>query len=239
MWTPNGKFHVERCAAFLPNLTGATFQSDPINLPNTGTSDRLYFPTTLIPGGIDATGIMAFTEATERQASPHWGWRPAPWSTPNLLASDVTALMTIPPGFLSPNGARYPMIWGGQVYRICDMFMSSLPAKFHFASSHNYYSYGQDLTIVNVPGLSWSYKGRSSCVYLDANTMKLMRAGLGIILNDGVTDNFYVVTGVFPGLGYVQVNSMKPDGVAPTNGTKTTIYTGTLIKQQAYAITQF
>jgi hypothetical protein len=243
VWTDaNYKFTLEGCGSFSCNLTAADFQSDPINNTNAGVFDRLYFlpgrsQSTPSGGGAGADQLAASGQGG-RQLSPHWTWRPAPWCTPNLTAADVTTLMGVLPA-ISSAGCTYPIIWGGQVYRICDMLMTSLPAKFHFVSNHKYYSYGQDLTTVNFPGLSWSYKGQSSVVYIDANAMKMMRVGLGITLNDGTADRFYVITAIFPGLGYIQVNSSTPGFVAPTLGTKTTIYTGSLIKQQPYAITEF
>lgn len=68
--------------------------------------------------------------------------------------------------------------------------------------------------------------------------VSMMFAGLGVILNFDAADHVFVVTGVFPGLGGITVTTPANvlTGTFVINpGTKTTVYTGTTIKQAAYS----
>ncbi len=104
-----------------------------------------------------------------------------------------------------------------------------------FVSSHKFYTYGQNLTTSNVPSLSWSYKGKSFVV--NVNDQTLLFPGLGIILNDGSSDVDYIITGCYPSLGYITVASGDDPGTGRLSGTKTSVITGTIIKQQSLALT--
>jgi hypothetical protein len=139
----------------------------------------------------------------------------------------------------------YPLIWGGAIYGKCD-WNTGVQATWQFASSHRFYSYGQDLTNVNVPGLSLNWKGQSNAV--NVSDIRLIFPGLGVILNNGVDgDQQCVVSAVFPDYqnppaGYMTVFCANSDFSNPAEllrGVKTTIYTATTIKQEAYAISQF
>jgi hypothetical protein len=103
-----------------------------------------------------------------------------------------------------------------------------------FVSNHQFYTYGQNLTTSNVPSLSWSYKGQSFCVTV--NDQSLLFPGLGITLNDGSSDVPYIVTGNYPGLGYVTTaRADSATSMARLSGTKTSVITGTVIKQQPFS----
>jgi hypothetical protein len=166
---------------------------------------------------------------------PCQGYFPAPNQTPRILPSQL------PTGALGALGS-YPLINGGTIYSVVDWNSGAL-TNLHARSAHSFYSYGQNLTTTNVTGLSWSYKPGGAWVYVDANTMKYMFNGLGITLNSGsgAGPKPYVVTGVYPGLGYITVQQTSTN--SQTNGlegaSNTTVYTGTLITQQAYAWTQY
>jgi hypothetical protein len=95
-------------------------------------------------------------------------------------------------------------------------------------SGHRFWSYGQDLT------LTWSYKGKTHVVTLSALTR--MYAGLKITLDNGGGDKSYVVTGVYPTLGYVTVINITDGADQLLAGTKTTTYTDATVKQEAYSI---
>lgn len=132
----------------------------------------------------------------------------------------------------------YPLIWGGQQYALYDWFVGNQPAGYSCVSDHHFYTYGQDLTTTNVPQLSWYYKGKSFAVYVNDQT--LIFPGLGVTLNDGVSDVLYIVTGTYPGLGYFTVSATTYSGdYGRLSGVKTNIITGTTIKQEAFSVTQF
>jgi hypothetical protein len=188
-------------------------------------------------GDTDHFFVFTFADSWRRSGfgfAPMWGWRPAPWTTPAVRSGDVAVLSGVLPTLASPTTCSYPILWGGQTYR--EAAFSNVPTK-EFYSAHSCYSYGQDLTTVNCPGLSWSYKGHSFCVY--CNDTNFIFPGLGIKLNDGVSDVAYVVTGTFPNLGYFTVAKLSalPSVTGMLSGLKTTVFTGSTIVQEAYVIT--
>lgn len=190
-----------------------------------GIYDRLYF---LSIGGGGGGSLNSEVFVTDGQlTTEHWGWRPAPSMTPAVSVNLLPYFASPTP--ISPSTVFYPLLWGGQRYGLADWNMS-LQTHYFLVSAHNNYSYGQNLTTTNMPGLTWSYKGQSPVVYVTPGN--LMRCGLTLILNDGTTDIPYLVTGVHPGMGYVNVHNL-------TSGAKTAIVTGTTIKQPPFAITQF
>lgn len=177
-------------------------------------------------------------------ASPFIGFYPAPWTQPRLTPTDITALT----GALGTLGT-YPIINGSTIYSVvgydgsvstgCTGGSGSSTNCLHAQSNQLGFSYGQNLTTSNVTGLSWGAQGGSFVVNLDSNSMGYMQAGLQIELNTSANEP-YIVTGVYPGLGYITVQQASSNGVsngiAGTNGTN---YTGTTISQQPYAITLY
>jgi hypothetical protein len=168
-------------------------------------------------------------------AVPFFGFYPAPWTTPRIAPSQL------PTGALGALGT-YPAINGSTIYSSVDWNSGAL-TNLHARSAHNFFSYGQNLTTTNIPGLSWSYKPGGAWVYLDSDTINYMFAGLGITLNcgDGTGVQPYVVTGVYPGLGYITVQSTSSNtlynglaGNVPTN-----VCTGNTIGQAPFAWTQY
>ena len=85
------------------------------------------------------------------------------------------------------------------------------------------YSWGQNLTDATVgETVTWSYKGQSDKLYLDTKTLGWMFPGLGISLNNGSGAVNYIVTGVYPQLGYISVMNAASNSGTPLVGTKTT-----------------
>jgi Pectate lyase superfamily protein len=209
--------------------------------PGAGRYDRLYFVERDVAS--DPMDIGAYSGL---QQSPFWNYRPAGYTTPAIDPAYLATLSGVLPPLTAGGGADYPMLWGNHVYKF-NKFETGAVANHHISSNHHWYSYGQDLTNVNIPSISWSYKGQSHCVFMDANTMKRMRHGLGIKLFDGVSDVLYIVTGVYPDSG---VTGVPPDSGFVTvssnfrfptlaSGNKVTIFAGTLIKQEPYVITTY
>jgi hypothetical protein len=159
---------------------------------------------------------------------PFLGWSPAPWTHPRIKRSVLDAIAA-GPGALG----SYPSLHGQTIYSILDDGSGSdfepigPLATLMARSCHQHFSYGQNLTI------NWSYKGKTSVVTL--SDMTRMYAGLKIVLDNGGGDTGYIVTGVYPTLGYVTVIKLnQPDGLL--DGTKTVTYNAATVKQQAYSI---
>jgi hypothetical protein len=168
---------------------------------------------------------------------PFTGLAPARWCSPPLNKVDVAALSGPLPPLVAGRGATYPLMWGGRPYTvIADFAVDYLtpPVKSTVWSSHAFYTYGQGL-----PG-SWSYKGGSWCVYMDAGLLSRMRPGLGIILNGALcmvrTVHTWVGNGTLPGHVTV-VNTTGGDyGPILLPGNIDAVYTGTVLAQQPFSL---
>jgi hypothetical protein len=192
-------------------------------------------PFTPFATGNPGTGIDG---PSGRLNMPHWGARPAPIYSGCVTTGQFSVLSGALPAFTYANALStfgYPFLYGGQVYNVCDWYVGT-QTHYQFESTHHFYSIGQNLTTTNVSGLSWSYKGQGAWVYADAKTLQIMFPGLGVILNDGSSDIQYLVTGVWPSLGYFSVVRGDSAGGGQLSGIKTTVITGTLIKQEAYSL---
>jgi hypothetical protein len=121
-------------------------------------------------------------------------------------------------------------------------------------------SYGRNITTSDDASLSWSYKGGTNIIAMDAGLLQLMFPGLVIGLNNGGGNQYYAVNAVYPlstidgtHIGHVQVSGPLPGSViigdnggffqsqfattvlAGTAGATPTTYTGTVINQQPFA----
>jgi hypothetical protein len=79
-------------------------------------------------------------------------------------------------------------------------------------------------TTITAPSVTWSYQAGSAVLYLDATTIQWMFPGLGININNGGGGVNYVVTGVYPYLGYVTVINATANAGALLAGTVGTNY---------------
>jgi hypothetical protein len=206
-----------------------------------------FIPITMGSGG---NGVDGNRMRVNWGQGPSVGVRPAPYTTPCIRPADLNTLSGSLPAWSGTTIGGYvfgyPFLYGGQTYALCDwaIGMQASPLQptlvqksYLFTSAHNFYSMGQDMSAAtNVPGMSWSYKGKSYWVYADQLTLSLMWPGLLVILNDGVTDIAYLVTGVYMPLGYmtvVRADNPNGDGLS---GSKTVVIPGTVIRQQPYNI---
>lgn len=171
--------------------------------------------------------------------APMQGYRPAPWSSPGVTVAQAALLAgALPPIALSPAGQRvnvgYPLLWGGQVYRLQDWYLGSQPA-YQLVSSHHFYSYGQALPV------AWSHIGQSPFLYV--SDTRLLFPGLGIQIDDGDGSGpiLYLVTGVYPQMGMVSVLKAVESANGPwlMHGDKATTYTGLALGQESFSITRF
>ena len=155
------------------------------------------------------------------------GRRPAAGTTPRLTPTQIAAY-----GSLGALGT-YPPLCGDAVYSISD-WNSGAQTHLFAKSSHAFYSYGQDLTA------AWSYKGQTTVVTDTSGTGALTQwafPGLKITLNNGNPHDF-IVTEVHPALSYVNAILINTSTSA-LSGIKTATYTGSMVTQETYSITQF
>lgn len=178
----------------------------------------------------------AFNQFGGWNYSPFHGYIPDQSTTPCITPTQLTTLSGTLPTIVTGSPILYPRIFGGVTYRECEW--TGVPTHMFVMSNHHFYSYGQNLTTSNVTGLSWSYTAGSDVVFMSANLMARMYNGLQIGLNNGSGNAIYMVKGVYPTLGYVTVYSANNTAASTgLTGTVGTVYTGTLVSQEAYSFT--
>jgi hypothetical protein len=167
---------------------------------------------------------MAVYLRHRRSALPFLGFMPAPWARPRIRRETITSIEAGPGSI-----GTYPPLHGGTFYEVDDDLVLGGPSPTALvASDHTAWSYGQNLTI------DWEYKGHTHVVYLDDTSR--MFPGLKIVLDNGSDgDQSYIVTGVYPTLGYITVLELTGNNNKYLYGTQTSIYTGATVEQEAYA----
>ncbi len=196
-----------------------------------GLWDNNYF----IPSAWGSYSPGKVNVLTGELTSPYCGYEPCPWTTPNLS----------PTIFASVSGAlgSYPPIACRTVYKSVDWNTGALAHLFLRSASCPGYSWGQNLTDATVgETVTWSYKGQSNVLYLDAKVLSYMFPGLEISLDNGGGPVTYIITGVYPDLGYVTVMNATNNSGGPLAGTKTNVYScasGCKIGQTTFAWTAY
>lgn len=170
-------------------------------------------------------------------SAPFQGFYPAPYALPRLTSAQYSTVS----GTLGALNS-YPIINGNSIYQLINTDGTITGSHLFAKSNHNGFSWAQDLTTVNVPSAAWSYKGQTYVVYLSDGLFNKVWPGLVIGLDNGGGVVYYTTTGVYRGTckgealacgtytGYITVD-------AALTGTKTVVYTGTTIKQNAYSWT--
>lgn len=150
--------------------------------------------------------------------TPFMGWRPAPYTTPCLTPAQLTILNQSAGDLLSNNpithtgaglatvyAVPYPSMWGGIAYRACSWDAPSFTFNAAtrdggslFVSSHKFYTYGQDLTTMNVPNLTWTHYRSSPVIFANVELLSLLRPGLGFSLTCNAMTFEGIVTDVHP-----------------------------------------
>jgi hypothetical protein len=213
-----------------------------------GDWDNNYFlPHALIDSGTWPASCGVACYITQGHlAVPYRGYRPAPGQKPNL-SPDIYALVH---GSLGALGT-YPPIDCETVYHSVGYYSGPLSHVHLRSASCPGYSWGQNLTNTLVGGtVTWSYKGQSAMLYLDAKTLSWMFPGLGLTIPGSFNSDAYVVTGVYPQLGYVTVvdattaasGNPSTSGGGPLQGDPHAVYScssGCSIGQAAYSWTEY
>lgn len=174
-------------------------------------------------------------------ATPYIGWRPDPSRTPNLPPTLYSSVS----GSLGALGT-YPVINCETVYKSVDWNSTALAHVWARSASCPMFSYGQNLTNALLSGtITWSYDGQSNVVKLDATTLSWMFAGLAIGLPDPSSGtDWYIVTGVYPTLGYITVVNADSDTnnyglLVGTAGTTYSCSSSCSISEKSYSWTQY
>jgi hypothetical protein len=172
---------------------------------------------------------------------PYNGFKPATGVHPNLIPS----IYSLVSGTLGPLGS-YPPIDCQTIYSSVDANAGALTHLYLRSASCPGYSWGQNLNDGLVgETVQWSYKGASPVLYLDSKTILWMFPGLAFKLLGGTGDgssgtDTYIVTSVYPQLGYI--TAVDITSLGPLPGTKTTIYScsrSCIIGQATYSWTQY
>jgi hypothetical protein len=171
-----------------------------------------------------STNLTNTEEETYIAENGSLGVIPTPWTFPRLRQSMFNALRTMNS---STTLTTIPYIYGNTIYQILDFDNVNQntgspaptgPIAQLVQSSHYFASYGRDLTSSDISGLSWSYKGGTNAVLMDANSLLAMFPGLVIGLDNGGGNKYYYVNAVFPHVsldsgthpGYIQVYGPVP-----------------------------
>lgn len=211
------------------NLTGLYYGSENVGTEATyetatngaGEWDGNYFlPTKLV--GTDALKTITNGPLTV----PHFGYYPAPGAQPTLTP-DIYSLVTA--GSLGALGT-YPPISCRTLYGLPGWSSAAMTAEIARSASCPGYSWGKTLNDAAVGGtVTWSHKGQSSVLFLDANTLGWLASGFSFTLDsgDGNGVQTYLVTGVYPGMTSPYATVIKITGVLANGtltGTKTSNY---------------
>lgn len=162
-------------------------------------------------------------DANLRRNYPQRGFFPEAYVTPRLYDDEWAAFQTT----LGSIGSYQPIL-GGRLYRVGDEFSGSAADPMLVMSTHSGYSYGQDFT-----GVTWSGKGGSPFVKIDATTLAKLSEGVVIGL-DGVN---YLIAGIDRQSRQVMIiplSAAESMGNPGLSGTLGAAASGTTITQQAY-----
>jgi hypothetical protein len=167
------------------------------------------------------------------------GARPANWALPPVPQNKVAALadsQNLATNFpITTATVNYPILYGQTLYQTTWNYQGTVTSNQLVESSHQLYSYHQPLA-ANI-GAGWTAKGQSMALYVNANTMKMMFTGLVVGIPTAGTLDYYMVTGVFPQIGYVTVfNLTQHNGTRWIAGVSSTVYTGTSLPAEPYRI---
>jgi hypothetical protein len=216
---------------FSPNIRNMRGVSD---LSSITCSDPTYGPRSqdCMATGTGEWDTSPFLTWTNRPRNAPWatsstpfvGWRPAPWAMPRLTSGQIKTLTGVLPAM-----GNYGVIYGDTLYGLSN-WNSGATNGYFAKSGHKFASYGQPIA-----GNKWSYKGQANIVTV-ADTSPFF-PGLAITLDNGEGPGSYVVTGVWPQLGYISVLNIANDGPPyALAGAKTRTYTGSTIEQEPYSI---
>jgi hypothetical protein len=221
-----------------PSASGGGTQQIETQEQGAGEFDRDYF----LPRGFSSL-TNQFVGQEYLQNVPFYGYHPAPGQIPNLIP-DTYSLVS---GTLGALGT-YPPIDCQSIFQSVGWNSGALGHHFAHSASCPSWSWGQNLTDTLVGEMvKWSYKGQSAMLYLDTKTLNWMFPGLAFQLSGGTGDGSngtdkYIVTGVYPELGYVTAIDTTNAIGAPLPGNRTIVYScssSCTIKQAAYSWTQF
>lgn len=201
--------------------------------PSSGAGDGEWYPNPFVPVSSLASADIAFRTVGWNRTE-HWGFFPAFDKTPRISPSQATTLQGTLPTFVTGGNISYPLLCGGQNYSIGSPAGTNGADRL-ICSTHNFYSYGQDLTTTNITSLAWSFYGGTRKLVVNSNAFERLFPGLGIFLahasiNSG-TPFECLVQAINKVDGYAEVSAVSGWILPGTAGTQ---YSGTTIGQAAY-----
>lgn len=203
----------------VPSPNGALFGSSSSNRRTLETGWGSWDDTPFVPAASDDSNALY---ARERLVGlPYEGHFPAPWAQLTIHADQLTDIEN----GLGAVGTYLPL-FGRRPYVVLGTAATGAVASRWAESDHLYWSYGQNLTV------DWDYVGGTNVLLLSDTTR--MFAGLVITLDNGGGDVSYIVTGVYPALGFVTVIRTNGGVLAGTVGDD---HNGATVKQAAYSLT--
>lgn len=214
------------------NSGGNTYAvNDTITLSGgTGTAAVVFV--TGVSGGV-------ITSVQVQSKGSYTGTLPTTFGQASTSGSGTGATFNLPIWYTNYT-IPYPLLWGGTIYHACDVKgIATGPftgTKYAIGSSNTGYSYFQNLTTTNVPGLSWTMDGASPFIYMNLPALELMFPGLVFSLTGSGgcsgTQTFTVLE-THPTAGYVKVVRSDTDGsgYVPSLAASGTACSGTTIGQ--------
>lgn len=167
---------------------------------------------------------------------PYNGFLPERGYLPRITETDVTGLITA----TDLTAQALPQPDGNNMQKIIEhslMSVSQSGLQNYALAKHagEFFTYGFTLSV------NWNCKGQTPFLNVTGGThVAWLRAGLHIVLDlgDGSGALDYIITGVYPSFGYVTIHRLNINFNA-FPGTKTTVYSGSTIGQQAFRIQKF
>jgi len=83
-----------------------------------------YDSTPFLGVGTINTGANDIMRSNGWNSGPFWGVRPAPWTMPCVSPAQYVTLIGTLPAISGSYTVSYPLLWSGQMYRICDWNMT-------------------------------------------------------------------------------------------------------------------
>jgi hypothetical protein len=200
---------------------------------------------TAISGGL-GTGPITAVQVSNKGA---YTVNPTAFTQGSTTGAGTGATFNLPIWYTNYT-ISYPLLWGGHIYRACDVRGGAAfaGATHQITSSNTGWSYFQALTTTNVPNLRWTMDGASPFIYMNLEALELMFPGLVLgLVSDGtggctaIAQQNFMVLETHASAGYVKVVRTDTDGgpYVPSLAASNTTCTNNTIAQQAPNLTTF
>jgi hypothetical protein len=250
-------------AGSLPAITHIAALQDFLRV-NAGGTGYVVNDTITLSGGtgtaavVFVTGVSGsvITSVQVQSTGAYTGTLPTTFTQASTSGSGTGATFNLPIWYVNYT-IGYPLMWGGHIYRACDVRGGATFAgsTHQITSSNTGWSYFQALTTTNVPNLQWTMDGASPFIYFtradgapNMEALELMFPGLVLgLVSDGtggctaIAQQNFMVLETHPAVGYVKVIRTDTDGgpTLPSLAASGTTCKNNTIAQQAPNLTTF